>query len=152
LASQKVGTVCYLVYPKFADTTVLLCRDADSIHLNTANKIIALLARLKKKEFGRIFLALQQLQADDIRQMCKSYEWSRDVLFYIVDEAHIVIEWGGSFRPFYLFLPNLRHIRPATRIPIKAVTESMPVKLYDRLEEKLALDSVPHHQFWSKSA
>lgn len=115
-------------------------RDEDSIHVNEDNKSDSLVEAIANKRYRRIYLAPEQLQADDIRKLCRDPSWSSDVLAYIIDEAHVVREWGGAFRPVYKTLSDLRHIS-SRKIPIMTVTATLSDAAYNALKTELQFSS-----------
>jgi superfamily II DNA helicase RecQ len=104
-------------------------RDSDSIYINADNKTSAIVEAIKDKVHRRVYLAPEQLQTDDIRKLCKDPEWTKDVIAYIIDEAHVVLQWGGTFRPVYQTRSDLRHIG-GRKIPIMPLTVTLPLSMY----------------------
>ncbi|KAJ9119782.1 hypothetical protein QFC24_005493 [Naganishia onofrii] len=74
-------------------------KDKDSLFVNEDTKTAALLTAIKKKRYRRIFIGPEQLQSDDVRKVLKDDQERKDLIGYIVDEAHVVVEWGKTFRP-----------------------------------------------------
>lgn len=93
---------------------------------------------VQMKEFRRIYLAPGQLTSGDMPKLCRDLSWTKDVPAYIVDEAHVVVEWGGTFRPTYQTISDLRHIR-GRKIPMLATTATLPVATFDILCDKLEM-------------
>jgi superfamily II DNA helicase RecQ len=53
-------------------------------------------------------------------------------LAFIVDEAHVVVEWGKTFRPIYDTLSDLRHL-DAIPVPLMTLSATISVDTYRQL-------------------
>lgn len=115
-------------------------RDSESIYINAVNKNPELLKRIKEKAYRKIYMGPEQLQCDDVRKMLKTDEWAKDLLGfgYIVDEAHVVVQWGTSFRPVCDTLSEIRHTE-ARRVPLLAMSATGPISLHYDLVRSLQL-------------
>ena len=58
-----------------------------------------------------------------------------NVSFLTVDEAHCISQWGYDFRPSYLRIAALRHLRPD--IPVLALTATATPEVVDDIQAKL---------------
>lgn len=93
---------------------------------------------IEKKKYRRIFTAPEQLGGADFQRMFRLDTWARSVKAIMVDEAHVVVEWGNTFRPHYKQLSDLRHCN-GYRIPIMALSATLPIKVYESLHQTLEL-------------
>ena len=57
--------------------------------------------------------------------LLKKPQWSRSILFVVVDEAHCIKQWGAEFRKHYTSLETLRSFVPRG-IPVLATSATMP--------------------------
>lgn len=57
------------------------------------------------------------------------------VSFITVDEAHCISQWGYDFRPSYLHIADIRHIKPEA--PLLALTATATRQVADDIQEKL---------------
>lgn len=64
--------------------------------------------------------------------------WTKDVLAYIIDEAHVVLQWGNTFRPVYQTLSDLRHLG-SRKITILAATATLSHEMFKQLFVKLEI-------------
>jgi ATP-dependent DNA helicase RecQ len=51
----------------------------------------------------------------------------KKLLYVVVDEVHLVLDWGGSFRPAYANIPALHPFLDRYQIPIIAMTATINV-------------------------
>ncbi|MBQ4295840.1 MAG: RecQ family ATP-dependent DNA helicase [Prevotella sp.] len=58
------------------------------------------------------------------------------VSFITVDEAHCISQWGYDFRPSYLRIADIRHIKPEA--PVLALTATATPQVVDDIQERLA--------------
>ncbi len=58
------------------------------------------------------------------------------VSFITVDEAHCISQWGYDFRPSYLRIADIRHIKP--KAPVLALTATATPQVVDDIQERLA--------------
>jgi ATP-dependent DNA helicase RecQ len=68
---------------------------------------------------GRIkllYMSPERLATERMQAALKRAE----VSCFVIDEAHCISQWGHDFRPEYLALENLQHLRPGT--PVAAFT------------------------------
>lgn len=112
--------------------------DPEAVFINEDNNFEELVDSIKKKEFRRIYMAPEQLTSGPMRKLCKDTAWTKDVLAYIIDEAHVVVEWGGTFRPVYQKLSDLRYLS-GRKFPIMATSATIPVASFNTLCDNLAM-------------
>jgi superfamily II DNA helicase RecQ len=127
--SERNGLVCLNLHDS---------SDAEAVYVNAENKTPELLKRIKQKEYRRIYMGPEQLQCDNIRKILRTDTWSKDLLAYIVDEAHVVVQWGKTFRPVYETLAELRHL-DARKVPVMAMSATLPIDVCHELSRKLEL-------------
>ncbi len=60
------------------------------------------------------------------------------VSFVTVDEAHCISQWGYDFRPSYLRIAEIRHIKP--EVHILALTATATPQVVDDIQERLGFD------------
>lgn len=113
-------------------------RSLASIYVNSDNKEEKLLTDIGNKAYRRIYMSPEQLQTTEVKKLLHDPAWTKDVLAYIVDEAHVVLQWGGTFRPVYQTLSDLRHLG-SRKIPILAATATLSKEMYKELSVKLEL-------------
>ena len=58
-----------------------------------------------------------------------------EVSFITVDEAHCISQWGYDFRPSYLKISDIRHIKPDA--PILALTATATPRVVDDIQNRL---------------
>jgi ATP-dependent DNA helicase RecQ len=63
------------------------------------------------------------------------------LLYVVIDEAHLVFDWGHSFRPQYANIPALRPYLRKHDIPIIAMTATANIDKVRRLSQVLEFDS-----------
>ncbi|KAG0248004.1 ATP-dependent DNA helicase sgs1, partial [Actinomortierella ambigua] len=66
-----------------------------------------------------------------------STSWHSRLMAVVIDEAHCVINWGDSFRPFYSRVGELRTLASAPLISVSATLSPRDVR---ELTDKLHLD------------
>lgn len=113
-------------------------KDITAVYVNADNKTKELLAEIAAKKYRLIFVGPEMMQRKEFRKILRDPSWSRDVLGYFVDEAHVVVSWGGSFRPIYKTLGEIRHLE-SRRIPITAMSATIPTDTYRQLASDLEL-------------
>ena len=57
------------------------------------------------------------------------------VSFITVDEAHCISQWGYDFRPSYLKINDIRHIKPG--VPVLALTATATPRVVNDIQDKL---------------
>jgi ATP-dependent DNA helicase RecQ len=82
--------------------------DREAVFVNADNKTPELLKDIKAKKYRRIYMGPEQLQCDDARPCSR-------LVAYIIDEAHVVTQWGSTFRPVYETLCQVRHLDTGCR-------------------------------------
>src|ERR1700754_4409023 len=80
------------------------------------------LARLEKGELDFVYLGPEQLGNAETRAAITN------VTLFVVDEAHLVSEWGQEFRPEYLRLGDANAVFGRPPIPALTATASPPVQ------------------------
>jgi superfamily II DNA or RNA helicase len=63
------------------------------------------------------------------------------LMYVVIDEAHLVFDWGQSFRPQYANIPALRPYLRKCDIPIIAMTATASTDKVRRLSQVLEFDS-----------
>ena len=58
------------------------------------------------------------------------------VSFITVDEAHCISQWGYDFRPSYLHIADIRHLKPDA--PVLALTATATHQVIDDIQERLS--------------
>jgi len=71
-------------------------------------------------------------------KLLRTPEFTRNVLFIIIDEAHCVSEWGKDFRKAFGELGRLRSYVPIT-IPFLVTLATLPPHILDNVVQKLHL-------------
>jgi superfamily II DNA helicase RecQ len=94
--------------------------------------------KVGEKFWRRIYLAPEQLKSKEFRKLWIDPTWTRDILAIIVDEVHVVVDWGEAFRPIYTTISDLRHMGTHP-IPLLAVSATLSRKAYDTIARNLQL-------------
>lgn len=58
------------------------------------------------------------------------------VSFITVDEAHCISQWGYDFRPSYLHIADIRHLKPD--VPVLALTATATHQVIDDIQDRLS--------------
>lgn len=67
-------------------------------------------------------------------------QWSRSILFMVVDEAHCIKQWGSEFRKHYASLETLRSFVPRG-VPVLATSATMPPTTLKDVRSVLGIDA-----------
>ena len=59
-----------------------------------------------------------------------------NVSFITVDEAHCISQWGYDFRPSYLHIADIRHLKPDA--PVLALTATATHQVIDDIQDRLS--------------
>jgi superfamily II DNA helicase RecQ len=113
-------------------------KDASFVYVNADNNTPELRGKIAAKEYRMILVGPKMLQEKSFRKLLKNAEWSRNLRVIYVDECHVVDFWGTAFRPLYRSLSEIRHL-DADRIPLTAMSATVPMKTYNRIEGDLEL-------------
>ena len=82
---------------------------------------------IQKKEIRRLFTHPEAfISCKDGRKLFQSDLYQERVMFCVIDEAHLVYEWGSEFRPDFAKLSQLGCLFPYA--PILALTATAPKK------------------------
>lgn len=95
------------------------------------------LARLERGELDFLFIGPEQLTNDETRATVR--ESARAVTLFVVDEAHLVSEWGAEFRPEYLRLVDT--IAELGRPPVLALTATASPPVQADITRRLGMRS-----------
>jgi ATP-dependent DNA helicase RecQ len=71
----------------------------------------------------------------------KDSTFMEQLLYVVVDEAHLVFDWGNSFRPAYANIPALRPYLRKFQIPMIAMTATAKAEKIERLLKVLEFDA-----------
>jgi superfamily II DNA helicase RecQ len=71
----------------------------------------------------------------------KNQAFLNQLLYVVVDEAHLVFDWGESFRPAYANIPALRPYLRKCNIPMIAMTATANSAKIERLLKTLEFDA-----------
>ena len=94
------------------------------------------LPRVQKGEFKILFTHPEAfISCKDGRKVFQSDLYQDRVAFCVIDEAHLIKEWGSEFRPDFGKLAQLGSLFPSA--PILALTATAPKKLIEHLKIKL---------------
>jgi ATP-dependent DNA helicase RecQ len=115
-------------------------KDPHATFINAENKTDKLLEEIKDKKYRRVYMGPEQLQCDNVRKIVRSEEWAKDLLAYVIDEAHVVIQWGKTFRPIYATLAEIRHLN-SRKVPILAMTATLPLDIFQKLKHVLEVNN-----------
>lgn len=90
-------------------------------------------------EYRLLYLSPERLARPD------TVTWLQrvDPVFFVIDEAHCISEWGHEFRPDYRQLKRLRELFPA--IPIAAFTASATRRVRQDILDQLQLRDPDKH-------
>jgi superfamily II DNA helicase RecQ len=85
------------------------------------------------------------LQHDRFRQLLCNPKFAGKIAAFVIDEAHCITQWGGSFRPEYALLGMLRAFVPV-HVPflIASATLPPPVLAQVRLSMHIRADNSFH--------
>lgn len=130
--------VCIVITPLIA-----LMKD-QVMHLQEKNiNSVAIYSGMSRQEiiktleqciFGRIkilYISPERLSSELFQTKLKHI----NVSFITVDEAHCISQWGYDFRPSYLRIRDIRHIKP--NVPILALTATATPKVVIDIQNKL---------------
>ncbi|PIE02072.1 MAG: DNA helicase RecQ [Acidobacteria bacterium] len=90
-------------------------------------------ARMFRGELKLIYISPERLLMDHVLQELSEV----GVLYFAIDEAHCISQWGHDFRPEYTQLNILREQFPDT--PIHAFTATAPPRIQHEITEQLKL-------------
>jgi superfamily II DNA helicase RecQ len=114
-----------LIYPRCH-------RDPEAIYINRDHKTPELMEKILNKEYRTLLIGPEQLHCDKWRALFRNEEWTRDLYAIIVDEAHVVHQWGTTFRPVYETLREARYMN-VRRVPVLAMSATLPVNVCNRV-------------------
>jgi len=72
--------------------------------------------------------------------LLKEPQWSRSILFMVVDEAHCIKQWGAEFRKHYASLDTLRSFVPRG-VPVLATSATMPPATLEHVRSTLGMNA-----------
>ena len=89
--------------------------------------------KLRKAQAKLLYVAPERFANDEFMEAIRSMEIS----LLVVDEAHCISEWGHSFRPSYMLLPNA--IERLGRPAVLALTATATPWIRNDIVERLGL-------------
>ena len=118
------------------------CQDSDTVDNENSHGLTndsETLGNLKEGKCRIIFSHPEAfISCKEGRMLLLSKVYQERVMACVIDEAHLVEEWGFDFRPDFANLSQLASIFPA--IPILALTATAPKKNCDSLTKALNLE------------
>ena len=113
--------------------------EGDLLDKTTNNYDIAEHDTCKSVQNGEVKLLFTHPEAfiscKDGRKLFQSDLYQERVMFCVIDEAHLIYEWGSEFRPDFAKLSQLGSLFPYA--PVLALTATAPKKLIDFLKGNL---------------
>ena len=96
-------------------------------------EISEIYSRLYRNEIKLLYLSPERLAVEGYIDRLHEFK----VVFFAIDEAHCLSEWGHDFRPDYLFLSHIRDNFP--EVPMAAFTATATNKVQDDIIRILKL-------------
>ncbi|KAI0646762.1 ATP-dependent DNA helicase [Trametes meyenii] len=85
-----------------------------------------------------LYLTPEMLQMSDwMKDILKDLHSNRRLMRFVVDEAHLITDWGRTFRDSYIVLSELRKVYPG--VPISALTATANAEVEGDIIAKLGL-------------
>jgi superfamily II DNA/RNA helicase len=105
--------------------------------LKLSNRI---LQKLKNNAFQVIMTSPEMcLEHTETRELLSSSDFSKDIIGFIVDEAHCISQWGGDFRKPYGMLDRLRAFVTSCT-PFLATSATITPAAFGEIVGKLNID------------
>ncbi|OJD26691.1 hypothetical protein ACJ73_01922 [Blastomyces percursus] len=111
--------------------------------LNATTKTLELLDKIRKGMYTHILLGAEVAVANHFAQVLKDPVFRRKLVLIAVDEAHVVEEWGKTFRTDYSRLAILR-TRAATqgRVPFFATSATIDPDMLKDIKKTLGFQTM----------
>ncbi|KAH7914697.1 ATP-dependent DNA helicase RecQ [Hygrophoropsis aurantiaca] len=94
---------------------------------------------IRRCEWAAVLLSVELLCSEHVEDILEDDNFLNNLVQLGLDETHVVLEWGGDFRPAYCQL-GLIHKRLPSRVPLLAVTATLePGRAYDDICKTLNL-------------
>ncbi|OSD02762.1 ATP-dependent RNA helicase [Trametes coccinea BRFM310] len=94
-----------------------------------------------------LYLTPERLEMDGMRSLLQRLQSSGSLARFVIDEAHLITDWGRSFRDAYVQLNTLRTAYPG--VPISALTATASPEVQGDITTRLHLKI---HAPWKLSA
>src|ERR1700722_8828147 len=100
----------------------------------------SILQKLKNNAFQVIMTSPEMcLKHSETRELLSSREFSKDIIGFIVDEAHCISQWGGDFRKPYGMLDKLQAF-VALCTPFLTTSATITRAAFGEIVNKLNID------------
>jgi superfamily II DNA helicase RecQ len=76
------------------------------------------------------------LQHDRFRQLLCNPKFAGKIAAFVIDEAHCITQWGGSFRPEYALLGTLRAFVPV-HVPFLVASATLPPPVLAQVRQSM---------------
>lgn len=134
----SMSGVCIVITPLIAlmkdQVTNLRKRGIKAAAVYSGMMHAEIIATLENAIFGGVkilYVSPERLSSELFRKKLSHMK----VSFITVDEAHCISQWGYDFRPSYLRINDIRHIKPD--VPILALTATATPRVVDDIQLRL---------------